>query len=173
VRLHTALALVLVAAPANADDSPTPRWTRGPAGGAFGFIVDGGATAGLFGLESFAAASLGVGGTFRWFEASATGYFGSSFDSIFRGGAFLVRLAARIPINFVAFTFGASLGYVDVPGHLVTGVAVEPISLGFEFDPICHLRIGVLGAYGQVVGEAPQTTLRGALTIGYATGRCR
>jgi hypothetical protein len=166
---------VLCAAPAEADDSPRPKpfWTAGPAGGAFGLFVEGGATAGQFGFETFAAGSGSVGVSLRWFEASVIGYGGSSFDSDYNGGAFLARVAARVPVSYVAFTLGPGLGYVAVPGHIVSGTVFEPVSVGIEIDPVCHLRIGLLGAYGLVFGDAPEGMLRGALTVGYVMGRCR
>ena len=155
-------------------DEPAPRWWRvGPAGGAYGLFVDGGATAGQFGFEQFAAASIGIGVSLRWFEASANGYFGSSFDANYSGGAFLAHVALRVPVTYVAFTLGSSLGYVEVPGHTVSGFTVEPVVLGVEMDPVCHLRIGLEGAWAQIFSEyAPEGALRGALTIGYVMGRC-
>jgi hypothetical protein len=164
----------VLASSANADEPerPSPWWSLGPAGGAYGFFVEGGGTAGIFGFESFAAASFGLGASLRWFEASATGHFGGSFDSLYGGGAFLARFAARVPMQYVAFTLGPSLGYVEVPGHLVSGFVFEPVTIGVEIDPICHLRIGAQGAWAQVFGDAPQGALRGALTIGYVMGHC-
>jgi len=135
-------------------------------------FAGGGATAGVFGFETFAAASWHVGASLRWFEISANGFYGGSFDSLYGGGAFLARMAARVPVQYVAFTLGPSFGYVEVPGHLVSGFVFEPVTLGADIDPVCHLRIGIEGAWAQVFGEAPQGALRGALTIGYVMGRC-
>ena len=162
----------LLATPARADDSAPFWWRAGPAGGAFGLFVEGGATAGQFGFETFGAGSLAVGASLRWFEASVAGYLGSSFDSAYSGGAFLVRLALRFPVKYVAFTLGAGLGYVEVPGHIVSGTWFEPVSIGVEVDPVCHLRLGVLGAYAQIYGDAPEGAMRGALTVGYVMGKC-
>ncbi len=171
---------VLLAAPAAADDTAAGAvqhansfWAAGPAGGAFGLFIEGGVTAGQFGFDTFAAASLGLGVSLRWFEASVIGYGGSSFDGNYNGGAFLAHVALRVPVKYVAFTLGTGLGYVEVPGHYVSGVAFEP-SVGLEIDPVCHLRIGLLGGLAQVFAEyAPQGILRGALTVGYVMGRCR
>jgi hypothetical protein len=176
LRLSSSLAaaVFLFASSAGADE-PAPRWWRiGPAGGAYGLFASGGATAGQYGFETFAAAAVDLGVSLRWFEASATGLFGSAFDSRFSGGAFLAHVAARIPFTYVAFTLGPSIGYVEVPGHPdVSGFAFEPVVLGVEIDPICHLRIGVLGAFGQVYSDGTyEGALRGALTIGYVMGRC-
>ncbi len=139
------VALLLLATPASAE-KPKPFWAVGPAGGAFGLFVEGGVTAGQLGFETFAAA--------------------------YSGGAFLGRLAVRLPAKYVAFSLGPALGYVEVPGHYVSGVWFEPLSLGVEIDPVCHLRIGLLGAYAQVFGYAPEGALRGALTVGYVMGQC-
>jgi hypothetical protein len=149
---------------------PKPSlWSSGPAGGAFGLFVEGGASAGcfcdFFG-ESFYSGSLGLGASLRWFEASFTGYYGSSFDAHYSGPAFLGRAALRVPVNHVAFSLGSELGYFTVPGHSIAGVMLEPVSAGVEIDPVCHLRIGLLGAFGFGYGYI----FRGALTVGYVMG---
>ena len=164
---------------ARADDAAPnkPFWAVGPAGGAFGLFVDGGFTAGQFGLDTFAAGTLDVGVSLRWFEASVTGFGGSSFDGAYSGGAFLVRTALRIPVKYVALSFGPAAGYVDVPGHTIRGFAFE-LSGGIEIDPICHLRIGLLGGWAWVFGDVYgdvgvyEGVFRGALTVGYVMGRC-
>lgn len=146
-------------------------WRSGPAGGAFGFFVEGGATAGTLIGYAFGAGSLGIGMSLHWFEASFTGYYGSSFDSLdgpYAAGGFVGRVALRVPARYVAFSLGSELGDVAVvSGHPVfTNVAVvEPLSIGLEIDPVCHLRIGLLGVFGDEV-------VRGALTVGYVMGPC-
>ncbi len=182
MRLSSTIVVVsglLVTAPVFADDAaplaarPKPFWAVGPAGGAFGLFVEGGVTAGQFGFDTFAAGLLAVGVSLRWFEASVIGFGGSSFDGNYSGGAFLGHVALRVPVNYVAFTLGTGLGYVEVPGHTMSGVAFEP-SVGIEIDPVCHLRIGLLGAWAQIFNAyASDGVLRGALTVGYVMGRCQ
>ncbi len=46
------------------------------------------------------------------------------------------------------------------------------MSVGFELDPICHLRIGLLGALGGGPFAPFGGLLRGALTVGYVMGAC-
>ena len=171
----TLVVCTFLGAPARADDSAqSPRWwAEGPAGGAFGVFVEGGASVGQIGFAPFAAGSLGVGASLRWFEASVTGYYGSSFDSVFAGGAFLARLALRVPVSYVAFSVGPALGYLEVPGHYVSGFAFEPLAVGVEIDPVCHLRLGLLGTWTQIFGDSPEGGFRGAITVGYVMGHCR
>ena len=151
-----------------------PFWAGGPAGGAFGLYVETGVTAGDLGVETFAAGSSAVGVSLRWLDASVVGFGGLSFDSRYSGGAFLTHVAMRVPFKYLAFTLGPSLGYLEVPGHYVSGVVFEPLSVGLEIDPVCHLRIVLSGALAQVFSDtiAPEGMLRGALTVGYVMGRC-
>lgn len=73
----------------------------------------------------------------------------------------------------VAFTIGSALGYVDVSGHdNLTGVALEPLSVGIEADPVCHLRFGLLAAYAATFVRDPQGVFRSAITVGYVMGAC-
>jgi hypothetical protein len=182
------LAVSLLAADAKADggnvqivEPPTKPsfWKSGPAGGAFGFFVEGGATLGIFAGYPFGAASLGLGVSLRWFEASFTGYYGSSFGSFdgpYSAAGFLGRVALRIPAKYVAFTLGGELGYVAVlsgqPDVFTRGLVFEPLSVGVEIDPVCHLRIGVLGAFGAGYSNWDVGIFRGALTVGYVMGAC-
>jgi hypothetical protein len=115
---------------------------------------------------------LGLGASLRWFEASFTGYYGSTFEAGYSGGGFLGRVAARVPVSYVAFSLGSEMGYLTVPGHVINGLVLEPVSLGVEIDPVCHLRIGVLGALGYAFAGVGNDVLRGALTVGYVTGAC-
>jgi hypothetical protein len=147
-------------------------WKSGPAGGAFGFFVEGGVTGGQFDFDTFGAASLALGVSLRWFEASVLGFGGSSFDGNYSGGAFLARVALRLPLKYVAFTLGQGLGYVEVPGHYVSGVVFEPLEVGFEVDPVCHLRIGVLGAWAPAFSTDFEGVARVAFTVGYVMGAC-
>ena len=173
------LALSLLTADAKAQplaQSKPSFWTSGPAGGAYGLFLEGGVTAGSFeglaGSYPFAAGSFGLGASLRWFEASFTGYYGSTFDSGYSGGGFLGRVAARVPVKYVAFTIGSELGYLKVPGHYIEGLVLEPVSLGVEIDPVCHLRIGVLGAFGWAFAGVGSDVFRSTLTVGYAMGPC-
>ena len=158
---------------------PKPSlWKSGPAGGAFGLFVEGGATAGAF-YVPFAAGSLGLGVSLRWFEASFTGYYGSSFgtsEGPYTAYGFLGRIALRVPVSHVAFSLGTELGYVDVvsgsPDLFTRGLMFEPVSVGVEIDPVCHLRIGLLGTLGLTFNAFNAALLRGALTVGYVMGAC-
>ncbi len=171
----------LLAADAKADGGsepivPPPQkpsfWKSGPAGGAFGLFAEGGVTAGQFDFDTFGAGSLALGVSLRWFEASVVGYGGSSFDGNYSGGGFLGRAALRVPVKYVAFTLGPGLGYVEVPGHYASGVVFEPLEVGLEINPVCHLRIGLLGAFAPAFNVGFEGILRGALTVGYAMGSC-
>ena len=167
-----AVVCLLFAGVARAD-APTPLLRSGPTYDAFGFFVEGGATAGMVGGFPTGAGSIGLGATLRWFEAGFTGYYSSTFDGSYSGGAFLGRLAARIPTRFVAVTLGIELGYLDVPHHYIEGLIVEPFSIGLELEPVCHFRVGLLGAIGFGTFSAwDDSVLRAALTIGYVTGTC-
>lgn len=160
---------------------PKPSyWKSGPAGGAFGLFVEGGATAGNFAGYLFGAGSFGIGVSLRWFEASFTGYYGSApgfpSDGPYNAGGFLGRVALRVPVKYVSFSLGSELGYVDVvsgePVLFTHGLVLEPVSLGIEIDPVCHLRIGLLGAFGIGYSNSDIGILRGALTVAYVMGAC-
>lgn len=176
----------LLAADAQAEGVDQPNvqpkpsfWNSGPAGGAFGLFVEGGATAGTFAGYPFAAVALGLGGSLRWFEASFTGYYGSSFgtlDGPYSAGGFLGRAAVRVPAKYLGFSLGADLGYVAVtsgnPAIFTRGLVFEPLSFGVDVDPVCHLRIGVVGALGTGYSVLAVGIFRGAITVGYVMGAC-
>jgi hypothetical protein len=69
---------------------------------------------------------------------------------------------------------GTELGYVAIvtgePVLFTRGLVVEPLSVGVEIDPVCHLRVGLLGAFG--IGYTDVYIFRGALTVGYVMGAC-
>lgn len=157
----------------DAQSSKAPSfWTSGPAGGAFGVFVESGATAGLFGPYAFAAGSWSFGASLRWFEVGVGGYGGASFDGWYSAYAFTGRASLRLPLRFVALSLGVEWGYVDVSEHTYSGWVFEPTT-GVELDPVCHLRLGVLGAVGQTTGALEDRVIvRGALTVGYVMGRC-
>jgi len=54
----------------------------------------------------------------------------------------------------------------------VSGVVFEPLEVGLEIDPVCHLRIGLLGAWAPAFSTDFEFVARGALTVGYVMGAC-
>jgi hypothetical protein len=167
LRFASTIVVVCLSFAGAAHADPKPSYD------AFGFFAEGGATVGLVGGFPTGAGSVGIGATLRWLELGFTGYYGSTFDGSYSGGAFLGRVAARIPTRYVAVTFGSEIGYLDVPHHYIEGLLVEPFSIGLELEPVCHFRMGLLGAVGFGTFDAwDNSVLRVALTVGYVTGAC-
>jgi hypothetical protein len=137
-----------------------------------------GTSSGLVNSLSFIPGELLLGASFKWFEVDALGILGSvdlSKGATF--GAVAGRLAARLPLNHLAFTLGGTFGYFDAttsnsisPGPWVSG------SFGFESFPVCHWIIDV-HVDGGIIGDTGDGKPAGralfAFSLGYRAGACK